>query len=84
MALVTGKSRTHFLNLDIVILKEEGKTFFRELEAQSCEAIAVTGNVTSLEDVQQAVALASRPIAGIIQLSMVLRVSLQCQCKCTD
>jgi hypothetical protein len=54
----------------------EDQAFFRELEAQDCDAVAVAGSVTSLGDVQRAITLAQKPIAGVIQLSMVLRVSL--------
>lgn len=54
---------------------KEDKTFFKELEVQACEVTAVAGSVTSLEDVQRAMAQAEKPIAGILQLSMVLRVS---------
>lgn len=53
----------------------EDKAFFKELEVQGCEATAIAGSVTSLRDVQRAMAQAPKPIAGIMQLSMVLRVS---------
>lgn len=53
---------------------DEDKAFFRELEVQGCEATAVAGDVTCLDDVQRAISQAPRPIAGIMQLSMVLRV----------
>ncbi|KAH7400779.1 hypothetical protein DE146DRAFT_653958 [Phaeosphaeria sp. MPI-PUGE-AT-0046c] len=52
---------------------DEDRSFFRELEVQGCEATAVAGSVTCLEDVQRAMAQAPKPIAGIMQLSMVLR-----------
>ncbi|KAL5392876.1 hypothetical protein DPSP01_000571 [Paraphaeosphaeria sporulosa] len=51
----------------------DDKTFFKELEAQGCEAVAIAGSVTSEDDVKSAIALAEKPISGIIQLSMVLR-----------
>jgi hypothetical protein len=57
----------------------EDQAFFRELQAQGCEALAVAGSVTTLDDVQRAIALAPKPVAGVIQLSMVLRVSSRCQ-----
>lgn len=53
----------------------EDGAFFAELEAQGCKAIAVAGDVTSEEVVKRAISLAEKPVAGIIQLSMVLRVS---------
>ncbi|KAJ4346503.1 uncharacterized protein N0V89_010432 [Didymosphaeria variabile] len=51
----------------------EDTAFFKELEAQGCKAIAISGSVYSEEDVKRAIAQAERPIAGVIQLSMVLK-----------
>lgn len=50
------------------------KAFFRELEAQSCNALAIAGSVNCTRDIQRAIELAEKPIAGVMQLSMVLRV----------
>lgn len=49
------------------------KAFFQELEVQGCTITAVAGSVANLDDVERAVAMCSRPIAGVIQMSMVLR-----------
>lgn len=62
----------------------EDKAFVKELEAQGCIAVTVAGSVTSLEDVQRAIALAQKPIAGVMQLSMTLRVSLKTQFQSTS
>ncbi|KAF1979110.1 putative polyketide synthase [Bimuria novae-zelandiae CBS 107.79] len=51
----------------------EDTAFFAELKAQGCTARAVAGSVASLEDVRRAISMAEKPIAGVIQLSMVLR-----------
>jgi hypothetical protein len=53
---------------------EGDKAFVRELETQGCQAICVTGDVTIKEDVERAVFLCPRPLAGVAQLSGVLRV----------
>lgn len=52
---------------------EEDREFFRELKCQGCSSQVVTGSVTKLENVQEAVTTASKPIAGVLQLSMVLK-----------
>lgn len=48
--------------------------FIRELEAQGCLVRAVCGSVDCLEDVENTVMNTSVPIAGVIHMSMVLRV----------
>ena len=52
---------------------DEHKEFFRELESQDCSVQAVAGSVIKLEDVENAVANAAKPIRGVIQMSMVLK-----------
>ncbi|UNI16448.1 Type I Iterative PKS [Purpureocillium takamizusanense] len=47
--------------------------FVGELTAQGCEVQLVSGSVSSLDDVKQAVNSASKPIAGVMNFSMVLR-----------
>lgn len=59
----------------------EDQSFFRELEAQGCSAIAIAGSVVELDDVKRAVKAASKPIAGVLQMSMVLRVSFSTNCN---
>ena len=48
-------------------------TFINELESMGCAVKLVQGDVTKLEDVERAVAEATHPLKGVIQLSMVLR-----------
>ncbi|KAL3496347.1 hypothetical protein BJX62DRAFT_251184 [Aspergillus germanicus] len=49
------------------------KAFVRELETQRCQAVCVPGDVTVKEDVERAISQCPRPLAGIAQLSGVLR-----------
>ncbi|KAI9774066.1 MAG: Type I Iterative PKS [Geoglossum simile] len=49
------------------------ESFFRELEALGCSAQTFSGTVSNIEDVQICVGNAAKPIAGVIQMSMVLR-----------
>ncbi|KGO78334.1 Acyl transferase/acyl hydrolase/lysophospholipase [Penicillium italicum] len=51
---------------------EEDQAFIQELEAQGCQVICVPGNVTNLEDVKEAVATCTRPLAGILQMAVDL------------
>ncbi len=53
---------------------ESDKKFFRELEVQGCSVQAFCGSVTRLEDVQNAVENAAAPLAGVLHMSMVLKV----------
>jgi NAD(P)-dependent dehydrogenase (short-subunit alcohol dehydrogenase family) len=53
---------------------EEHTRFSKELQAQGCQSILVQGSVTDIKDVQKAVQSCGKPIAGVIQLSMVLKV----------
>ncbi len=53
---------------------DEDQAFFRELESQGCSVQSFIGSVSSLDDVKNVVKKAAAPIAGIMHLSMVLRV----------
>lgn len=48
--------------------------FEEELASQGCQTQLVAGSVTNMADVEKAVQEATMPIAGVINLSMVLRV----------
>lgn len=48
--------------------------FVLELEALGCTTVRVSGDVSNYEDVLLAIKAAGRPIAGVLQASMVLRV----------
>jgi hypothetical protein len=54
---------------------EEDQLFFRELAAAGCVVTAFAGSVNAKADVEAAVASAPTKVAGILQMSMVLRVS---------
>ncbi|KAM5506985.1 Type I Iterative PKS [Microsporum canis] len=47
--------------------------FIQELTALECQATLVSGDVTKYEDVVHAVKSAGKPVAGVLQASMVLR-----------
>ncbi|KAL0938256.1 polyketide synthase [Colletotrichum truncatum] len=51
----------------------ETESFLDELRSQDCVVKTVTGSVARLEDITRAVNAADRPIAGVFQMSMVLR-----------
>lgn len=55
---------------------DKHKPFIRELESQGCQITAASADVSKLEDVQRVISESSTPIAGVVQLSMVLRVSI--------
>ena len=47
--------------------------FVEKLSSTGCEMHIVAGDVTKLEDVVKATSAASRPLRGVLQMSMVLR-----------
>lgn len=51
----------------------ETTPFFDELRARGCEVLTFAGSVTNLSDVEAAVKRATRPVAGIMQMSAVMR-----------
>ncbi|KAI1416673.1 hypothetical protein F5Y13DRAFT_205511 [Hypoxylon sp. FL1857] len=56
--------------------KPHEASLVRALEGAGCNVDVVTGSVTEIEDVRRAVDQARHPIAGVVQLSMVLRDQL--------
>lgn len=48
--------------------------FVVELAAQGCSVQTISGSVSNLADVKRAVCSAAKPIAGVLQASMVLSV----------
>lgn len=54
--------------------KAEHQAFFAELETLGCSAQAFSGDATVLDDVKRAVGGARSPIAGVLHMTMVLRV----------
>jgi hypothetical protein len=55
-------------------LSVEDKAFLTELESSGCSVSAVAGRVQDMRDVNKAISKATRPIRGVIQFAMVLRV----------
>lgn len=53
----------------------EDQHFKRDMENAGCRVVIVAGSVVEKDDVETAVAAALSPIAGVIQMSMVLKVS---------
>ncbi|KAE8356836.1 hypothetical protein BDV28DRAFT_41348 [Aspergillus coremiiformis] len=51
----------------------EVHSFIKTLECQGCDVTAVAGNVADIDHVRRAAFAAKKPIAGVIQLSMVLK-----------
>lgn len=58
--------------------------YINELNSQGCEVQLVAGSVSNLANVESAVQNSPKPIAGVINLSMVLRVSQLTPCLTTD
>ena len=54
--------------------RQEAQSFMTELKSQGCEVQLVAGSVGERADVQKAVDAAVVPIAGVINMSMVLKV----------
>lgn len=51
------------------------QSFIKELETQGCHVICVAGDVTSKEAVDEAVGRRTRPLAGVLQMAVDLKVS---------
>ena len=59
---------------------DKDQTFFRELEMQGCSVQCFPGSVSSLDNVKHAVENAAAPIAGVMHMSMVLKVRFDVVC----
>jgi hypothetical protein len=55
--------------------REQDQSFLRELELQGCTAVMQAGDASVLKDVVAAMQACSHPIGGVLQLSMLVRVS---------
>lgn len=64
--------------------KPEHHAFFEELAAQGCRAIGVQGSAASMDAVREAISQAPKPIAGVFQLSLVLKVCIRAARTTTD
>ena len=54
----------------------DDRKFFKELRSLGCTVETVIGSVSKLEDVKKAVHGGTIPVAGVIQMSMMLMVRL--------
>ena len=54
-------------------------SYFLELEAQGCTVQAISGDVTKFEDMQSMIQSIGMPVGGVLQASMVFKVSLRRQ-----
>lgn len=54
--------------------KNRYMAFIEELHSLGCNAILVPGNVASLDDVERAVKSSTKPIRGVMQATMLLKV----------
>lgn len=59
----------------------DDQSFFEELRSMGCSVQVFAGDVSVLEDVVKAIQGARLPVAGIIQMSMVLRVIISFYCS---
>lgn len=55
---------------------DKHKGVIEEFASQGCRITTIGGDVSKMEDVERAIAESPSPIGGVLQLSMVLRVSL--------
>ncbi|KAL8826449.1 MAG: hypothetical protein Q9191_003792 [Dirinaria sp. TL-2023a] len=53
-------------------ISSQDDTFVRELQSMECDVKLIRGDVTKLDDVERAIAAATHPLKGILQMSMVL------------
>lgn len=55
---------------------EEDQQFAKELESQGCRVVMVAGSVTDPDTVQRTIQQAERPVAGVIQMSAILKARI--------
>jgi hypothetical protein len=53
---------------------DDDRAFIRELETQGCHVILMAGNVTDKDDVNEAIRKRTRPLAGVLQMAVDLKV----------
>lgn len=64
----------HLIFLSRSGAKNVDPAFFVELGELGCTTQVFTGDIAKLEDVKRAVQQAEKPVAGVMQMAMVLRV----------
>ena len=55
---------------------QKDQLFLEELRSLGCTAVAVAGSVADMQSIQKAIDLAPSKIAGVLQMSMVIRVRI--------
>lgn len=60
---------------------EQDEKFFHELNIQGCSVQACRGSVTDIHEVRSAIDNAAAPIAGVMHMSMVLKVCTAIFCS---
>lgn len=69
-----GAGEIVFLSRSAGISNDDQK-FVHELETQGCHVICAAGDVTNRKDVEAAVDRRTRPLAGVLQMAIDLKVS---------
>jgi len=78
--VIYGKGARNFVFLSRSAgISDADQNFIKYLESYACRAIPIAGSVINASDVQRAIAAAATPIAGVTQMSMLVRVGwIQC------
>ena len=75
---LAGGKRCYVLGIPLSFCsKPEHHVFFEELAAPGCRAIGVRGSAASMDAVREAISQAPKPIAGVFQFSLVLKVCIR-------
>lgn len=53
---------------------EDHRTFAEELECQGCDVIFIQGTAADMSDVQKAISHSPKPVKGVFQLALALKV----------
>ena len=82
MSYLSSDSRDKLLTNSTVIFlsrsagaADTNSSFVAELDALGCKALMIQGSVVKEADVEKSMLAATKPLAGILQASMVLHVS---------
>jgi NADP-dependent 3-hydroxy acid dehydrogenase YdfG len=68
-----GAKNLIFLSRSGAVAGDETEAFINELAALDCVGHIMPGDVTKIEDLRHVIAASRAPIAGVIQMAMVLR-----------
>lgn len=67
-----------FLSRSAEAFAKSNPDYFKELESLGCHVQAISGSINDMADVQKAFNSAVKPIAGVLQAAMVLKVCSSC------